>query len=273
LAGGVEDGIDQRGAILVFVGEDIAGDFDEIGLEFAFVPLLEDLVHFIGGEAEALAQDMVGFADELHIAVFDAVMDHFDVMTGAVFADPFAAGGTVGDLGGDGLEDGLDVWPGGGAAAGHDRRAVAGAFFAAGHAGADVEESFGLDVLGAADGVLEERVTAVDDDIAGLEVGQEEIDELIDGAAGFDHEHDAAGAFERLDHFLDGMGAEDLGTAGFISQEFIDFGDGAVIGDHGEAVIVHIEDEVLAHDGQTNNGDISGRFHGLGQSVVLAAAN
>ena len=91
-------------------------------------------------------------------------------MAGAAFAHPVAAGRAVVHLGGDGLENVLHVRPGGGRTAGHDARAVARAFLAAGHAGADVEQALALDVFGAADGVLEERVAAVNDDVAGFEV-------------------------------------------------------------------------------------------------------
>ncbi len=35
---------------------------------------------------------MIGLSDHLHVAVFDAVMDHFDEVSGTVFADPVAAG-------------------------------------------------------------------------------------------------------------------------------------------------------------------------------------
>ena len=94
----------------------------------------------------------------------------------------------------------------GGRAAGHDARAAAGAFFAAGDAGADVEQALGLDVFGAADRVLEEGVAAVNDDVAGFEVGEEVVDELVHGLAGFDHEHDAARLLEEGDHFLDASG-------------------------------------------------------------------
>jgi hypothetical protein len=66
----------------------------------------------------------------------------FDVVACAVFADPVAAGGSVFDLGGDGLEDVFDVGPCGGIAAGHDGGAEARAFFAAGDAGADEEDAF-----------------------------------------------------------------------------------------------------------------------------------
>ena len=102
-------------------------------------------------------------------------------MAGAVFAHPIAAGRAVLDLGGDLLEDVLYVRPGRGRAARHDARAVAGAFLAAGHAGADVEQALGLDVFRAADGVLEEGVAAVNDDVARFQVRQEVFDEFVHG--------------------------------------------------------------------------------------------
>ena len=39
------------------------------------------------------------------------------------------------------------------------------------------------------------------------------------------------------------------------------FDDGAVEGGHGEAVVVHVQDEVLAHDGQTDECDVCRLFH------------
>ena len=136
-----------------FLAKMSRGDFDQVAVELALVPLGEDVVQFVGGEAEAVLQQVVGFADELHVAVLDAVVDHLDVVAGAVFADPVAAGRSVFDLGGDGLEDGLHVRPGGGIAAGHDGGAAARAFFAAGDAGADEENALFGQVLGAAVGV------------------------------------------------------------------------------------------------------------------------
>ena len=44
LSGGVEDLVDQRLAVVVLLGEDVGGDFDEVAVEFALVPLGEDLV-------------------------------------------------------------------------------------------------------------------------------------------------------------------------------------------------------------------------------------
>ena len=59
------------------------------------------------------------------------------------------------------------------AAAGHDGRAEARAFLAAGDAGADEQQALALEVLRAADGVREVRVAAVDDDVARLQVRQQ----------------------------------------------------------------------------------------------------
>ena len=44
-------------------------------------------------------------------------------------------------------------------------------------------------------------------------------------------------------------------------EKVIDLGDGAIEGDDGKTVVVHIEDQVLAHDGQPNQGDVSCWFH------------
>jgi len=99
LPGRVEDFIDNGLAVFVVEPEDVAGDFDEVAVELALIPLGEDLVHFAGLHAQAVLHDLVGFADELHVAVLDAVVHHFDEVARAVFAHPFAAGGAVLDLG------------------------------------------------------------------------------------------------------------------------------------------------------------------------------
>jgi hypothetical protein len=64
-------------------------------------------------------------------------------------------------------------------AAGHERRAVARAFLAAGNAGADEENAFFLERVVAAHGVLVEGVAAVDDDVAFFEQRHEQVDEFI----------------------------------------------------------------------------------------------
>ena len=115
-------------------------------------------------------------------------------MARAAFADPVAARHVAFHFRGDGLENLLHVRPRGGRTAGHDARAAARAFFAAADAGADVEQSFALAIFHAAVRVLEQRVAAVNDDVAGLEMRDELLDEFVHRLAGLDEHHHAARA-------------------------------------------------------------------------------
>ncbi len=124
-----------------------------------------------GVHAEQGPLDLIGFADQLHVAVFDPVVDHLDVVPRTFEADPVAAGGAVVDLGGDRLKDRLDVRPGVGVAAGHDRRPL--------EAPSSPPETpvpmnwrpLGLEVSGPAGGVGVVGIASVDQDVAGVEQG------------------------------------------------------------------------------------------------------
>lgn len=59
LAGRVEDLLDERGAILIVVVEDVAGDFDEERVEHALVPLGKDIAHLLVAHAEATLHHIV----------------------------------------------------------------------------------------------------------------------------------------------------------------------------------------------------------------------
>ncbi len=144
--------------------EDLGGDLDQVAFEVALVPLGEDFGKFGGGETGGL-ENVVGLADELHVAVFDAVVDHLHVVTGTAGADVDDAGLAI-HLGGDGFEDRLHDIPRGGRAAGHDGRSLAGAFLTAGDAGADEAEAEIAKPFVAALGVGVEGISAVDDDVA-----------------------------------------------------------------------------------------------------------
>ena len=99
-------------------------------------------------------------------------------------------------------------------------------------------------------------VAAVDDDVAGLQVRQELGDGLVHGVAGAHHQHDDARFFEAVGEFLQAVGACDLGAFGGALQEGFDFVGAAVVGDDFVAVVVHVEDEVLPHDGEADDADV-----------------
>ena len=103
LAGFVDDEFDDGLAGFgIFLLQGFAGDLDEVALKVALVPLIEDGGHLVGGEASVL-EDVVGFADELHVAVLDAVVDHLHIVAGTARADVNDAGLAI-DLSGDGFE-------------------------------------------------------------------------------------------------------------------------------------------------------------------------
>ena len=176
-------------------------------------------------------------------------------MAGAAGADVDDAGFAI-DLGGDGFEDRLHHLPGGGRAAGHDGRAFARAFLAAGHAGADEAETEVAEPFVAAFGVGVERVAAVDDDVALVEQRDELLDHGIHRTAGLDHDHDLARGGEGLDELLERLRADEL-FAGMGGDEFVGDRGGAVVNRDLEAAGFHIENEILAHDGQTNQSEVA----------------
>ena len=130
------------------------------------------------------------------------VVDHLHVVAGTGLTDPITAGLAV-DLSRGGLENLLDVRPRGGRTTGHERGTVTGTLLTTGNTRANKQETLGLELLCAADGVGVVRVTTVDDDVTLLELGDELVDEGIDGSTGLDEEDDFAGALELGDELVD----------------------------------------------------------------------
>jgi hypothetical protein len=139
-------------------------------------------------------------------------VDHLDVVTGTLVTDPVAAGLAVA-LGGDALEDVLDVGPGGLVTTGHEGRTVTGTLLTTGDTTADEVDALLGEVASAAVAVGVVRVTTVNDDITLLQERQEGLDEVIDGLASHDEKHDAAGTLEVLAELLDGVSTNNVGVA------------------------------------------------------------
>jgi len=100
---------------------------------------------------------------------------HFDVVTGAGFANPITARLTE-RLGSGGLEDGLNRRPGCCGATGHKRGTMTGTLLSSRNTGTDEQEALLLEFLGPSDGVGIMGVTAINDDITLLQMGDELLD-------------------------------------------------------------------------------------------------
>jgi hypothetical protein len=86
--------------------------------------------------------------------------------------------------------------------------------------------------------------------------GYDELDEVVDGAAGLHQHHHPSRLLELLHEFLNGMGSDDGLALGLILEKAVDLGDGSVEGDDCEAVISHVQDQILAHDGQADETEV-----------------
>ena len=111
MTGGIEDLVHQRPAISILECQDVAGDFHEKAVQLSLVPVGEDLVHLVGAEAQAVLKNIVSLADQLHVAVLDAIVDHLDVVTRTAIADPVTTRNASVHLGGDALKNVLHGRP------------------------------------------------------------------------------------------------------------------------------------------------------------------
>ncbi len=122
---------------------------------------------------------------------------------------------------------------------------------------------FELEIAGTADRVLVVGVAAVDDDVARLQVWDQQFDEVINRRAGLDHQHHPTRTLQQARQLLDRVGADDVRALRLIDEKLVYLGHGAVVDGHDEAVVVHIENQVLAHHGEADEADV-GRGGGHG---------
>ena len=210
---------------------------------------------------ETHLENIVHLTDELHVAVLDAVVHHLDVVASTDGAEVSRASLTV-DLCGALGHDGLDELPRALLAAWHEGRAVAGALFAAGDAHADELDALLGQFLASTDGVGKPLVSAVDDDISLLHVLGKLRDGVVDGLSGLDEDDDLARLLELVAEVLvvrrarDGQVALGLGSR----DGRLHLRRRPVADRDAEAVLRHVQREVLAHHGETPETNV--RLHG-----------
>ena len=183
-------------------------------------------------------------------------MDHLDVVAGAFGADIGAAGLAI-DLGRHLGDDRLDAGIGLARAARHHARTFERAFFAARNAHADELDVAFLQVMEATVRVGIERVAAIDDDVARLQVRQQFLDHLIDRLTGLDHDDDGARLGDRGNEFRDRLRRREAAFGAMLVDQFV--GAGAVAVEHGDAKALAsgVAGEIGAHHGETEHANIS----------------
>lgn len=145
------------------------------------------------------------FSNQLHVTIFDTVVDHLDIVSGAFVTNPIAARLIVVTLGGNALENVLDVRPCLLVSTRHQARTVASTFFTTGDTCSNETEALLRQVFGATVGIGEMRVTTVDDDVTGFDVGKDGLDEVVDWLTSHDEQHDTTGLLQLGAELRDGV--------------------------------------------------------------------
>ena len=259
-AGVIHDHVHERLAGLgVLVVQNLSGDLDEVGVKVALVPLLEHIADLLGVHAESTAQNVVSLANHLHIGVFDAVVHHLDEVAGTIGADVGHARLTV-HLGGDGLEDRAQGLPGFRSATGHQGRAVERALLATRHAAAHEVEALGAHFLLTLDGVLEEGVAAVDDDVARLEHLFQLLDSRVGRCTGLDHDNRGTRALQGCGELLECFGRHEVAFGAMLIHQLFGAGVVAVEQCHRVAVACQVARQVGTHRSQSDHTDVCRSF-------------
>nr|CAB3489801.1 unnamed protein product [Digitaria exilis] len=240
-------------------------NLNQEALELPLVPLIKHISNLRIREPPNSAEHVVCLRNELHIAILDPVVDHLDEVASAAGANEGDASPVL-RLRGGLLEDVPDVVVRVDVAAGHERRPVPRALLPAGHAHPEVQDPAGRGLLDAALRVLVPLVAAVDDGVAGLEVGDEGLDGGVDGASRLDEEHDGAGASEG-EHEPSRVAVAQHRERALVAradERGVHLGGGAVVDGDREALLGDVEREVLAHGGEAGEPDARGRGVGRG---------
>ena len=201
-------------------------------------------------------QNRVSLANELHVAVFDAVVDHLHVMPRTVGTHMSATRLIFRD-GGDLRINRGERFPAFLRSAGHDRWAFERAFFAAADADSKEMDSLFFEVFLAALSVGPEGIAAIDDDVAGFHQRNELLDDGINGRAGFDHDLGFARTGECSDELGQCLGEDEVFSFAASGFKRLDDAGGAVENGDLEAAAFHVENEVFAHDGEADEADVT----------------
>ena len=167
-------------------------------------------MHFFMRHAQAFFHELISFANQLHIAVFNAVVHHFYKVPGALVAHPVAARFARRRFRCNGLKNRFHKFPSGNIAARHDGRAMARTFFSARNTCADKTNAFFRQLNATAVGVRIIGIAAVNQDIALVQIRHNLFDKFVHGAACTNHHHDFSRFLKFIYQLLQTVGTDNL---------------------------------------------------------------
>ena len=260
LAGLVQDDLHHRFACFrVDLREYVACYFDQVAVKLAFVPFCECFMKLLCRHPEDILQQEICFANQLHIAVFDPVVDHLHIMSGAV--RPYICTARISvHLSGYGRKYGGNHVIGFPFASGHDGGTPQRPFLAAGNAGADEPVALGLQFPAPPDRVAVERVAGIYYDVALRNILLQLTDHVVHRVAGLDHYDDLPRGLQRIYEFLQAVRSADP-SALYLIHHLIGLFPRPVVYRDRKTLALYVHRKVLAHYRKTDNSYIL-FFHG-----------
>ena len=183
----IQNHINQIFTLFILFGEDVFGDIDQVAVQLAFVPLSESLCQLFVRQIQATFQQRIGFCDQLHVAVFDTVVNHFHIVTGTIGTNIGHARFAIFCNCGNFSQNRRNQFVGFFLTARHDRWTFQRPFFTTGNTGTNEVKAFGRKFAITTDSVLEERVTTINDDVAFIQIRLQGIDSSISARPCFHH--------------------------------------------------------------------------------------
>lgn len=236
----------------------MTGDLHQIAFQFPLVPFFKQRRQFFRRPARPPAQQINTFGDQLHIGIFNAIMDHFHKMAGAVPFQRRAAGLSL-RLGRRRKEQGRNHWPHLLGASRHDGRPVPGPFLAAGNPGPYKNDLLLPAPLCPVLGVLEIGVSSIDDHIPWLQQRQKAFQKPIHCLPSLDHQNDSPGPLQSAAQLFQGV--KGMQILSFIPlQAFIGHLTGAVINPQTHTLFSQLLGQIPAHHTQADQPALTGFF-------------
>ncbi|GCK97659.1 hypothetical protein BvCmsG79A_01564 [Escherichia coli] len=183
----IQNHINQVVTVFIFFGEDVFGDVDQVAAQFTVIPLGKDLCQFFVGEVQATFKQRIGFSNQLHITVFNTVVNHLHIVTCTIGTNIGNAWLTVVSYCGDFGQDRCNQFIGFFLPTRHNGRTFQRTFFTAGNTGTNEVKAFCRKLTVTTNGVLEEGVTAINDDVTFIEIWFEGINSSIRACTCFHH--------------------------------------------------------------------------------------
>ena len=183
----IQNHINQVVTVFIFFGEDIFGDVNQVAAQFTVIPLGKGLRQFFVGEVQATFKQRIGFSNQLHITVFNTVVNHLHIVACAIGTNIGNAWLPVFSHCGDFGQDRRNQFIGFFLATRHNGRSFQRAFFTARNTSTDEVKAFCRKLTITTNSVLEEGVTTINDDVTFIEVRLKGINSSIRACTCFHH--------------------------------------------------------------------------------------